>query len=190
MRKHLLTVGLLLGLTFTVSAQDIHFSFAETNPLILNPALAGANYSKEATLNYRSQWTSLGAPFKTTTAGFSSRIANQKRNATNTLAWGVQAINGRAGDPGIMTNSIALVLADPIQNSSDDKIGAGITFAVAQRTLRPAAEQWTTQYDGSSFDPCPGNGETLGHLDFRFADEGLGFVYTHVMGKATTKSAY
>lgn len=181
MQDCFLDAALLLGGIFTSSGQDIHSFFAAAQPLVLNPAPAGAHYSKETTLNYRHQWSSPGALYKTTTAGCSSRMTHRKRNATNTLARGVQAINGRAGDPGIMTNSIALVLADPIQISSDSKIGAGITFAVAQRTLRPAEKQWTTQYNGSSFDISPGNGETFEHLDFRFADASLGFVYTHVM---------
>ncbi len=87
--KTLSTTLILLLSCLPCISQDIHFSFAERNPLVLNPAFAGANYKKEATLNYRNQWSSLGDPITTTTLGFHSRITAERRNSGNTLAIGI-----------------------------------------------------------------------------------------------------
>ncbi len=179
LNRSVLFIFLFLCLGASLTAQDIHFSFAENNPLVLNPALAGANYTKEATLNYRNQWSSLGSPFKTTTAGFSSRIASQKRNATNTVAWGVQFINDRVGDPGMLGNAASLVLADHIQLGSESKLGVGLSFGIGQRALRQTEGQWASQYNGVTYDPSAPSGEAFENLDFRFADAGLGILYTY-----------
>jgi len=48
------------ALCSTLVAQDLHFSNPEYSPLILNPALAGANSGMQANLNYRTQWGKLG----------------------------------------------------------------------------------------------------------------------------------
>jgi hypothetical protein len=54
--------------SLTVHAQDIHFSNTEYAPLILNPALAGANSPIQANMAYRTQWGQLGSSFRTAAA--------------------------------------------------------------------------------------------------------------------------
>lgn len=174
----------LLSLTlhcffFTAHSQDIHFSFAENNPLVLNPALAGANYVREATVNYRSQWSSLGDPYKTTTVGFQSRILKKRRNSGNTLALGVQFVNDRAGNPGIVSNSFSLVIADHVRLSRDSKLGVGLILGLGQRAIRQPGGQWASQYNGVSFDPSVGSGESFDNIDYRFADAGMGILYSY-----------
>jgi hypothetical protein len=160
-------------------AQDIHFSIAASNPMILNPALAGANNNKEATLNYRSQWGSLGEPYKTTTAGYSARIPNKRRNASNNFALGVQFINDKAGDPSIVGNNFSLVLADHLRVGTNSTLGVGMTLGIGQRSIRQATGQWASQYNGTAYDPSLSSGESLDNLDFRFADAGIGIVYVY-----------
>lgn len=164
---------------FASPAQDVHFSFAGSNPMVLNPALAGANYNKEATLNHRRQWGSLGEPFTTTTAGFSSRIPNQKRSASNNFALGFQFLNDKAGEPSIVSNSFSLVLADHLRIGENSTLGAGMMIGFGQRSLQQATGQWATQYNGMAYDPSLSSGETLDNLEFRFVDAGIGMVYAY-----------
>lgn len=173
-----ITVGLLLIHT-NLKAQDIHFSFAEYNPMILNPALAGANQIKEATLNYRSQWGNLGEPYRTTSAGYSARIRNQKRNASNSIALGVQFINDKGGDPSIVSNGFSLVIADHLRVGDNSTLGVGLMLGLGQRSIRQTEGQWATQYNGSSYDPSLPSGERIDNMEFRYADAGIGMVYSY-----------
>lgn len=178
-RKLIITLTVLTMMHTASSAQDIHFSFAGSNPMVLNPALAGANYNKEATLNHRRQWGSLGEPYTTTTAGFSSRIPNQKRNASNNFAIGFQFVNDKAGDPTIVSNSFSLVLADHLRVGSNSTLGVGMSVGLGQRSLRQPTGQWATQYNGTAYDPSLSSGETLDNLEFRYVDAGIGMVYAY-----------
>jgi type IX secretion system PorP/SprF family membrane protein len=179
MKNILLLLLVLNCFFFTGQSQDIHFSFAEANPLVLNPALAGVNYVREATVNYRSQWSSLGDPYKTTTAGFQSRIPNKRRNSGNTLALGVQFVNDRAGNPGIVSNSFSLVIADHVRISRESKLGVGLTIGLCQRAIRQPDGQWASQYNGVAFDASLGSGESFDNIEYRFADAGMGILYSY-----------
>jgi len=180
MKIRSLLICFFLFLSIISNAQDIHFSFAERNPLVLNPALAGANFKKEATLNYRNQWSSLGDPITTTSLGFYSRLTKQRRNIGNTLALGLQFVNDKAGNPTISSNSFSFILADHIQISNESKIGVALSAGYAQRAIRINDGQWATQYNGTAYDPSLGSGESLETTEFRYLDLGAGIVYTFI----------
>jgi type IX secretion system PorP/SprF family membrane protein len=182
MKTRSLLIYFFLLLSIISNAQDIHFSFAERNPLVLNPALAGANFKKEATLNYRNQWSSLGEPITTTSLGFYSRLTKKRRNIGNTLALGIQFVNDKAGNPRISSNNLSFVLADHIQISNESKIGVAISAGYAQRAIRIEDGQWATQYNGSVYDPSLGSGESLETTEFRYLDMGVGLLYTYIEG--------
>ena len=55
----------LLIISFYANAQDIHFSQFEETALQLNPSNAGLQYETRVVVNYKSQWQSVNAPFKT-----------------------------------------------------------------------------------------------------------------------------
>jgi type IX secretion system PorP/SprF family membrane protein len=178
--KSLSTILLILLLTYQQSVgQDIHFSFAERNPLVLNPAFAGANYKKEATLNYRNQWSSLGDPITTTSLGFHSRITADRRNTGNSLAIGIQFTNDRAGNPRITGNNLSVIIADHIQLNRESKIGAALSIGYGQRAIRAQEGQWATQYNGTIYDPSTSTGESFETAEFRNLDIGTGLLYTY-----------
>lgn len=179
MKKLHLLLMVIGFLPFSTRSQDVHFSLAENNPLVLNPALAGANFVREATLNYRSQWSSLGEPYKTTTVGFQSRIPNNRGRGGNILACGVQFVNDRAGDPGIVSNSFSLIIADHVRLSRESKLGVGLSIGLGQRAIRQPEGQWASQYNGAGFDPSLGSGEFFDNIEFRFADAGMGILYSY-----------
>jgi type IX secretion system PorP/SprF family membrane protein len=179
MKQLLLLIIGCLYIHANIEAQDIHFSIAASNPIVLNPALAGANYNKEATLNYRSQWGSLGEPYKTTTAGYSARLQNKKRNASNNFALGVQFVNDKAGDPSIVNNSFSVVLADHLRVGTNSTLGVGMMLGLGQRSIRQSQGKWASQYNGTAYDPSLSSGEGLNNLDFRFVDAGVGMVYAY-----------
>lgn len=159
--------------------QDTHFSFAEVNPLVLNPALAGANFKTEVTFNYRNQWSSLGDPYRSYSAGFHTRLSKDKARSRNIIALGLQMLGDKAGNPGIVNNSFSAVLADHVRLTQDSKIGAGISLGFGQRRLESLNGQWATQYNGVRYDPQLSSGESFRNPDFRYFDLGAGIVYSY-----------
>ena len=66
---------LVLGNCNFTSAQDAHFSQFYSNPLYLNPALAGAENCPRFTLNYRNQWPGFGQTYVTYSLGYDQYIS-------------------------------------------------------------------------------------------------------------------
>jgi hypothetical protein len=56
--------GLLIATGAT--AQDIHFTQYQMQPLLQSPAMAGIGHDLRAVLQHRNQWASVTTPFKTT----------------------------------------------------------------------------------------------------------------------------
>ena len=70
---------IILNSAFMISnAQDMHFSqFNETSSL-LNPAITGVTGSIRASLQYKDQWCSITAPYKTFGASYEMNIQKKK----------------------------------------------------------------------------------------------------------------
>ena len=83
MKKIVTTVALATSI-WSASAQDVHFSHFSHSPLILNPAMAGANFQMQGIINYRNQWKQVAVPFTTTAASFDMRLNANKRNKSKT----------------------------------------------------------------------------------------------------------
>src|SRR6187402_3095255 len=77
------------------SAQtDPHFTQNYTYPMYINPAMAGQSSGDyRVSAIYRSQWSSMGSPYRTT--GLSADAATD-----NNLALGINILNQSAGDAG------------------------------------------------------------------------------------------
>ncbi|MFM9008169.1 MAG: PorP/SprF family type IX secretion system membrane protein [Bacteroidota bacterium] len=178
--KRILTCCCILFFVYgKTTGQDIHFSFAEQTPLLLNPAMAGANHEMEGIVNYRNQWSSLGDPYKTTSASFHSRINSAKRKSGNILALGIRLHNDRAGNPGMVSNAASLVIADHVKTGLYSKIGVGMDLGFGQRYIKSADGRWASQYDGTNYNPGSASGETLENFDFRYFDAGIGILYSY-----------
>ena len=92
---HLLIV--LLCLCGTISAQDIHFSHIHASPFNLNPALTGIfEGDMRLIANYRNQWRSVTADYKTFMASADMKIGGFNRNTI--IGLGAQINADVAGD--------------------------------------------------------------------------------------------
>src|SRR5688572_28124627 len=91
MKKILVSLAILTGLTQLVKAQDFHLSMYDSPPMFLNPAFTGLIDAKARIhAQYRNQWSTVTfKPF--TTALISADIPKGK------WGYGVQIINMRAG---------------------------------------------------------------------------------------------
>ncbi|MFM7176757.1 MAG: PorP/SprF family type IX secretion system membrane protein [Bacteroidota bacterium] len=160
-------------------SQDVHYSFPQVNGLVLNPALAGANFKQEASMNYRIQWSSIGDPYRTASAGYHARLSKNSRRSDNFLAAGLQFVSDKAGAPSVSTTNISFVVASHVRVGMESTLGVGVNLGFGQRSLERGVGQWSSQYNGNFYDPSIGSGETFENGSFRYFDAGIGLLYTY-----------
>lgn len=178
--KNLLSYFLvLLGLCGTVVlAQDIHFSQIRFSQLNVNPALAGAEQSLQATANYRQQWNSVAEPFTTMGAALDFRVMERK-SRNGYLALGVNFFNDVAGAVRMTTTNFLLSLAYHLYMGDKSTIGAAIQGGYAQRGIGTPEGSWSTQFVGDGFDLGRPSGEFFEASNFSHFDVGGGLVYRY-----------
>lgn len=162
-----------------LQAQDLHFSNTEYSPLILNPALAGANSGMQANLAYRTQWGQLGSSFRSAIASFDARVSNDKSGKKNFLALGLNLYNDRIGDMGLSSNSVALSIADHLRLDAKNQLSFALNIGYTMRSFDNVQGRWASQFDGAAFNPSLPSGEDVNNLNFGFLDAGAGLLYTY-----------
>jgi type IX secretion system PorP/SprF family membrane protein len=85
--------------------QDPEFSQFYSNPVYLNPALAGTEPSGRVGINFRNQWAAINQPFRT----FSASYDAYAKNLSGGL--GIQFVNDGAGSGTYQSNSISGIYA-------------------------------------------------------------------------------
>jgi type IX secretion system PorP/SprF family membrane protein len=169
----------LWALCSTLVAQDLHFSNPEYSPLILNPALAGANSGMQANLNYRTQWGKLGDSYRSTAASFDARITADNSSKNNVLAVGLNFFNDKAGNLGMMSNNLALSVANHFKIDSRNKFSLAINAGYCQRSIQSADGIWASQFNGVVYDAGVSSGEEFNNQSFGFFDAGAGILYSY-----------
>jgi type IX secretion system PorP/SprF family membrane protein len=177
--KHTFFFIFFIAPAITLWAQDIHFSNTEYAPLILNPALAGANTPIQANMSYRTQWGQLGSSFRTANASFDSRVTKDNSRKSNFLALGISFFNDRIGDMGMVTNNVALTIADHIRLNAKSQLSLGINAGYTLRSFDNMDGMWASQYDGVTYNPGLASGEDFNNQNFGYFDAGAGILYTY-----------
>jgi type IX secretion system PorP/SprF family membrane protein len=156
--KRLFALMLLSASFFSqnANAQDIHFSQFYNSPLLLNPAQTGLICNYRAGLNYRSQWSSVGSPYKTFAAFFDVPVYfNKKRNTA--LGLGLVIFNDVAGDGKYGTleidPSIAFHMGLGADNPKRHKLSVGFQPSLRQHSLNVSNLTFATQFNGWTIDP-------------------------------------
>src|SRR5215207_4229075 len=91
-------ITVLCLICFGATAQDIHYSQFYASPLTLNPALTGINdCSYRVNGMYRSQWSSIPAPYSTPSLSFDINSLAPKVIKTGNLSAGLLIYNDRSG---------------------------------------------------------------------------------------------
>lgn len=163
--------------------QDIHFSQMEFSPLTLNPALAGANSPMQGIVNYRSQWSSVAAPYKTIAASLDARFNENKRNKSGIIAGGLNFFNDKSGDLQVNTSNVNVNLAYHLILDQSSTLGLGIYAGYGQRSVDPNDGRWGSQYNGMSYDAMINSGETFNSASFSYFDAGTGLLYAYRRNK-------
>jgi len=176
-------ISILTCISSMTYAQDVHFSQIEYSPLLLNPALSGANSTLNGVLNYRSQWNSVAIPYKTIAASVDGRFNDNKRKKNGIIAGGISFFNDQAGDLKITSNSVNVNLAYHLMLDESNKIGLGISTGFGQRSIDPYGGRWTSQYNGTVYNSSLPSNEVLNIPNFSYFDAGAGILYSYQRDK-------
>ena len=174
--KFIFTVVFSL-LTFYMYSQDIHFSQLTQSPLLLNPGATGmTDGSFRASLDYKSQWASMGSPYKTMLASFDMPLLASKKKV-GYLGLGGYFYSDKAGDAHIGTTSANVSISAIVPLSKESKLSTGFNFGYGQCSANISNLQWPSQYNGQSYDPNISANETNLFNSFSFFDLSAGMHY-------------
>lgn len=136
-----------------LSAQDPMFSQFYSNPLYLNPALAGTNECARIMFNYRNQWPSLDNNFTT----YSASADRYFRGLSGGLGL---IVNADIIDNNIMTTTrISLIYSVHIRLSRDVDLNAGFEGGFHQQKINTGYLIFPDMIDQVTGEIIPGNQE-------------------------------
>ena len=173
MKKNALLVIILLVSLVNTFGQDTRFSQYTSTPLLINPGLTGmGNGYNRANLNYRSQWTSSASSYSTSAISIDFPIySNKMKWKKGYLGTGILFYNDQAGSGAISTSQASLALSTVVFTGEKSKISLGFLGGYIQKSMKPDAIQWDSQYNGIQYDPTLPSQENFvassaGNVDF------------------------
>lgn len=176
MKNFILLSIIFLGILSKVKGQDIHFSQFDETTIQLNPANAGVRYETRASANYKSQWQSVNAPFKTVAVSVDNRFFKTKKAH---LGAGIDFFSDNAGNGQNKTIQANLTLSGIVRLNKNNLLSAGLVGGFVQRSLNSGSLSWGNQYNGLTYDSNMPTGEPLTSTNFAFFDMGAGIQYSY-----------
>ena len=178
----ILTIVVVLTLNFELltlncSAQDVHFSQFVQTPQLINPAAAGSFIGNfRGILNYKTQWSAFGSPYKTYAASFDMPIAKGKGKKAY-LGLGGNFYKDVAGDANFGNFLGGVSLAGILPISDYHNFSVGINVGLGQYSAELSSLTWGNQFDGEKFDTKINSNEVNKLNSKMYADVGAGLYY-------------
>ncbi len=185
--KNVVILAALMISSFSMMAQDIHFSQFYMSPLNLNPAMTGLmNCNTRVVANYRNQWSQVlrSDAYNTYSVSYDQKIAVGRSDyfGIGGTFWG-----DRAGELNYGTTTGRLSFSYSKRMGGYRKTAHYLVFGadagISQRKVDPNNARWPSQHDGNGgFDvmapppPLPGF-----NPDFLHADLNAGLVWFSVL---------
>ena len=172
--KNLIAISILLS-SIVTEAQDYHFSQFDHLPMMINPALTGGiRGDQRATIIYRNQWTSVGAPFKTYAFSGDMNVFKYKTGwKKNYLGLGLNVLRDVAGDTKMSETMANVSLSSFIQITRQHTISAGIQSGFYRQDIDFTKFIWDNESNMDfSFDPSSFNAFTKEEIS-----AGINWVY-------------
>lgn len=157
-------------------SQDIHFSQFDETPLQINPSNAGLQFATRVNVNYKTQWQSVNAPFKTMAASADVRFFKTKKHH---IAAGIDFFSDNAANSTIKSTQANLSVSGIINMNKMNKLSAGLMAGYGIRRLDVGSSTWGNQYNGLAYDGSRLSGEPQVTNAFGFVDLGAGIQYSH-----------
>ncbi|MBI5914501.1 MAG: PorP/SprF family type IX secretion system membrane protein [Bacteroidetes bacterium] len=177
---------LLLG-SFSLCAQDIHFTQFYNAPLTMNPALTGISKGDiRLSSLYRSQWNAANSPYKT----FNVSAEKKFYNITHDSWWlsgGLDIFYDRAGDANQATTHIVLTGSYTKMLDRNNFISLGLSAGIGQRQFEFGNLTFDNQWNGDIFDPDRPVNENFNDPNLLYPDFGIGFNYRAQKARSRSK---
>jgi type IX secretion system PorP/SprF family membrane protein len=185
MKRCLLPLFCFLFLGANLRAQDIHFSqYWETN-VLRNPALTGV-YAEDfkAGVAYRTQWNSLGTPYKTTAASVEGRFGI-RHDRSDYFTVSAFFFSDKAGRASLNTTGIypSINYNKCLSDPHNSFLSVGFTVGYLQRSFDPGKLTFDNEYQGGAYVPGYGAGESLPLAQLKLWDLGAGVSYNSSIGE-------
>ncbi len=179
--------------TVTVNAftQDIHFSQFFETPLLRNPALAGI-FTGDLRLQavYRTQWNSVTVPYQTGSLNGEYKLPVGRGNDFLTI--GGQILYDKAGTAALSATHILPAINYHKSLSADRNMYLSLGFmgGWVQRRIDRSKITTNSQFDGISFNPGLGDGETFSKPSYSYFDGSVGMTFNTQVGENADNNVY
>jgi type IX secretion system PorP/SprF family membrane protein len=168
---------LLLCTSLFVLAQDVHFSQLNNTPLLVNPAYAGLfDGYQRAIINYRSQWTSAGSPYKTMAASFDAEIG-LKKDKSAYLGVGGMIFQDVAGAANWKQFKGDLIINGIVKIGKFSHVALAASGGFGQNSADFSSLTFGNQYNGKEFSSEFSSNENIVFRNFSYTDISTGAIY-------------
>ena len=175
--KRLLHLVIFILLANGASAQDIHWSQFNDNPIFQNPGNAGHfNGDMRFVGNYRDQWRSVTVPYSTFSVSGDANLYSHKN-----LGYGILFFHDVVGDGQFRTIELQANVSYLIKLSADSmhSVRPGINVGLNHRQLNFDQFYFDSQYDGITYNPALSTNENLQTDRKSNFSVGIGSVYEY-----------
>ena len=188
MKRIVIFICLSMNIAITGIAQDIHFSQFNFNPLTINPGLTGVFYGDQrASINYKDQWQTFGAGFRTTAFSFDSGIMKKKWSKAY-IGAGINVFKDVAGDAQLGSTKVLVSFSSIIKITKDQKVSAGIQLGKTQNSINPDNLMWDDQYVGGAYSSSNLTMDGLNMEPFNYNEVSAGVSWDYRASAATMTS--
>lgn|GEM_PF-6560818 len=160
-------------------------SLPEHSTLSINPALSGATGFYRLNFDSRSQWKSLGNPFKTTQASFDIALSkDDTKKQGGYFGLGFYALSDAGGEFNFAQKQVMLSAAYHLKMTAQSRLSVGFQTGLVQHRLDQGDGRWGSQFTGIEYDPSRPSGEQIGSDAYSDLSLGLGMHYAWSQAKA------
>ncbi len=180
--KQILVIAFLI-LSISISAQDIHFSQWDRNPLFVSPAATGV-FNGDIRLNasYKGQWMSVPVPYQTVHLSADARVLGKPGyTSRGVLNIGGSLAYDRAGDSQMSLLQMTGFVGSIAPLSKRMYISAGAGFTLSQRSFSPEDLTFDSQFNGDIFNGALPINETFTNTSFLYFSQSAGFELGYVL---------
>jgi type IX secretion system PorP/SprF family membrane protein len=181
MKKNASILFTSLCISFSIKAQDPHFSQFFASPLTLNPALTGKfDGTLRVAGNYRNQWPAFNNVYTTSTISVDFPIMQKKIPENDTWGIGILALTDKAAG-GILTNNylgISTSYHKALNEDGYSQIGAGFQATYGQKRLDRNKIYFEDQLTPFGFTGVTRDNFNTDDLNIKYLDVNAGLIYT------------
>lgn len=173
-------MGILNGLPSFVCAQDLHFSQFFNSPLTTNPANTGflPEYDYRLGANYRQQWASIPAQFKTMSI-YGDAQAFRDRFESGWVGLGGAILRDVAGSGNLTSTKVYGSAAYHQMLGGTGLLSVGFNIGWANKRVDVTKFTFDNQWNGKFFDAGAPSGENFAATNINYLDVQVGLNYAY-----------